>query len=203
MSAEFFGDLSPFLVIVSLVALINGGYTLYTYMAKPKLNIFFADSIGLVVPPHEVADKFHLGCNLVNPTAKVGVLHRLEAIVLDPHRCSRHFQWNLFFDYEHGGAHVRKMTDTFPIAVSPRNNVLQFVEFKVAEGENIDSWPEGCYEFRLLGWANIPDRNSSPNVEAIFHIEINQILSMCLAGTENNQDQVMRVPIVEWSASKR
>ena len=203
MSEGFFGNLSPFQVIVSCIALLTGAHTLYTLLAKPRLKIFLADSIGLVVPPSEVTNRFHLGCNLVNPTAKVGTLHRLEAEVYDPQGDSRVFQWNLFFEYGPGGNIVQKTTDPYPLAVSPRNNLLQFVEFKAAEGVRIDSWPEGRYELRLLGWANRPTRKSSPNVKAIFHIEIDQILSMCLEGTESDQNQVIRVPIVEWNPTKR
>jgi hypothetical protein len=144
-----------------------------------------------------------LSCNLVNPTAKVGALHRLEAEVYDPHGFKRIFQWNLFFEYEHGGYKVQKATDPYPLAVSPRNNLLQFVEFKVAEGVKIDFWPEGRYEFHLLGWANRPNRESSPNIKAVFHIEIDQILSMSLGGSASTQNQVLRVPIVEWNYTKQ
>jgi len=202
MSDGFFGDLSPFQVIVSCIALLTGAHALYTLLAKPRLKIFLTDSIGLVVPPHGVTNKFHLGCNLVNPTAKVGALHRLEAEVYDPQGCGLIFHWNLFFEYKHGGNVVQKTTDPYPLAVSPRSNLLQFVEFKAAEGVKIDSWPEGRYEFRLLGWANRPNRKSSPNVKAIFHIEIDQILSMCLGDVESNQNQIIRVPIVEWNSTK-
>src|SRR5207247_7534434 len=92
MSDGFFGNLSPFQVIVSCIAILTGAHTLYTLLAKPRLKIFLTDSVGLVVPPSEVTNKFHLGCNLVNPTAKVGVLHRLEAEVYDPQGDSRIFQ---------------------------------------------------------------------------------------------------------------
>jgi hypothetical protein len=161
--------------------------------------VFLADSIGMVVPPRDVATKFHIGCNFINPSSKVSALHRLEGTVVDPRNQTRQFQWNLFFEYAPGGAQVRKTTDPFPIAVVPRSSVLQFIEFKIAEGEKIDSWPEGRYEFNILGWVNWRDRKSSPNITATFHIEIDQMLSMCLQGTEQSDNIVMRVPIVEWS----
>lgn len=202
MSNGFFGDLSPFQVIISCIALLTGAHALYTLLAKPRLKFFLTDSIGLVVTPNEVTNKFHLGCNFVNPTAKISALHRLEAEIYDPQGSSRSFQWNLFFEYKNGGNALQKKTDPYPLAVSPRNNLLQFIEFKATEGLKINSWPEGRYEFRFLGWANRPNRKSSPNVKAIFHIEIDQILSMCLDGVESKQNQVIRVPIVEWNPTK-
>ena len=199
MPSGFFGELSPFQVIVSVVAFLAAAHTFYPHLAKPKLKMFLADSIGMVVPPQDVANRFHIGCNFINPSPKVSALHRLEATVVDPRNQTRQFQWNLFFEYAPGGAQVRKTTDPFPIAVVPRSSVLQFIEFKIAEGEKIDSWPEGCYEFNILGWANRRDRKSSPNITATFHIEIDEMLSMCLQGTEQSDNIVMRVPIVEWS----
>jgi hypothetical protein len=197
----FFGDLSPFQVIVSagtIVAFLNGAYTLWTILARAKLKIFLTDSIGIVIPPRHPAEKFHVGCNFINPSAKVGAVHHLEATVLDPEKRKRRFEWNLFFEYASGGAQLRKTTDPFPIAVVPRSSVLQFIEFKIAEGEKIDYWPQGRYEFNILGWANRRDRKSSANVTATFHVEIGHMLSMSLLGTEQNANVVVRVPTLEW-----
>jgi hypothetical protein len=202
MFDRFFGDLSPFQVLVSfgtIIAFLNGAYTLWTVLAKAKLKIFLTDSIGVVIPPRHVAEKFHIGCNLLNPSAKVAALHHLEATVLDPKKQKRRFLWNLFFEYAAGGGQVRKTTDPFPIAVGPRSSAFQFIEFKLAEGDAIDFWPEGRYEFNILGWVNRRDRKFSRNITATFHIEIDQMLSMCLQGTEQSDNVVMRVPIVEWS----
>ena len=83
----FLSDLSPFQVLVSsgtIVAFLNGAYTLWTVLAKAKLKIFLTDSIGIVIPPRNVAEKFHVGCNFINPSAKVGALHHLEACFLYP-----------------------------------------------------------------------------------------------------------------------
>jgi hypothetical protein len=201
MEDWFFGDLSPFQVIVSsgtIVAFLNGAYTLWTVLARAKLKIFLTDSIGIVIPPRHVAEKFHVGCNFINPSAKVGALHHLEATVLDPENRKRRFEWNLFFEYTPGGVQVRKTTDPFPIAVVSRSSVLQFIEFKIAEGEKIDYWPQGRYEFNILGWVNRRNRKSSPSITATFHIEIDHVLSMSLQGTEQNDNVVLRVPTLEW-----
>ena len=77
----FFGDLSPFQIIVAAIALLTGAHTLLQLSAKAKLKLFLSDSIGLVIPPQEVAEKFHIGCNIVNSRGKIGALHHLEAAV--------------------------------------------------------------------------------------------------------------------------
>jgi len=90
----FFGTLSPFEILVAIVAFLTAAHTLCTIIAKPKLKIFCTDSIGVVISPHEPTDRFHLGCNLINSTSKVGTLHYLECLVVDPSGQDRLFQWN-------------------------------------------------------------------------------------------------------------
>jgi len=197
----FLSNLSPFQVLVSsgtIVAFLNGAYTLWTVLAKAKLKIFLTDSIGIVIPSRNVAEKFHVGCNFINPSAKVGALHHLEVTVLDPEKRKRRFEWNLFFEYTPGGAQVRKTTDPFPIAVVPRSSVIQFIEFKIADGEKVDYWPQGRYEFNILGWVNRRNRKSSPSITVTFHIEIDHMLSMSLQGTQQNDNVVLRIPTLEW-----
>ena len=87
----FYADFSLFQIIVAIVAflgmtvaLMNGGYTIYKIFERPKLRIYLTDSIGIVISPREVSQKFHLGCNVINQTSKVGVLHHLESTVIDP-----------------------------------------------------------------------------------------------------------------------
>jgi hypothetical protein len=133
----------------SFVGLLNGAYTLYLILALAKLKLFLADSIGIVHPPREVADRFHIACNFVNPRARSGRFHRLEATVLDPEKNMRRFEWNLFYEYGQRGQELQKTTDPFPIAVLPRSNAFHFIEFKLIKGEQIKSWPKGLYEFNI------------------------------------------------------
>ena len=81
---SFFGDLSPFQIIVAAVAFLNGAYILLQLLERAKLKLFVSDSIGLVIPPQQVAEKFHIGCNIVNSRSKIGALHHLEAIIVTP-----------------------------------------------------------------------------------------------------------------------
>lgn len=135
MSGELFGDVNllqlgafvaPILQFGSLVGLVNGIYTAWTIFAKPKIRLFVGDSINMVIPPRAMADRFHLGCNFINSRAKVGAVHHLEAVVVDPDSNQRRFQWNLFYEYALGATKVQKKTDPFPIAVLPRSSTLHF-----------------------------------------------------------------------------
>jgi len=187
----------------SFVGLLNGAYTLYMLLARAKIRLFLADSIGIVHPPREVADRFHLACNFVNARGKVGAVHRLEATVLDPEKNTRRFEWNLFYEYGQRGQELLKTTDPFPIAVLPRSNAFYFIEFKLTKGEQIKYWPQGLYEFNILGWANRRDRKRRPNITATFHIEISNLDRMGLHGTGQDKPIVFRFPIVEWSLQDR
>jgi hypothetical protein len=137
----FFGELSPFQIIVAAIALLTGAHTLWTLLPWAKLKLLVADSIGVVIPPQQPAEKFHIGCNFINSRYKLGALHHLEAIVVTPLKETWHFNWNLFFEYAQGGAQLRKTTDLFAIAVPPHSSVVHFIEFILADGEKITYWP--------------------------------------------------------------
>jgi hypothetical protein len=118
---------------------------------------------------------------------------------VDPQKQKRRFEWNLFFEYALGATQVQKKADPFPIAVLPRNSALHFIEFKLVKGEKIDSWPQGRYKFKIIGWANRRRRKSRPNIKATFHIEIDHKGSMELHGTGQPQNVAFRFPILEWA----
>jgi hypothetical protein len=197
--AQLGSAVAVLLQLGSFVGLVNGLFTAWTYFAKPKIRLFLGDSVNMVIPPREISDRFHLGCNFINSRAKVGAVHHLEATVLDPNGQKRRFQWNLFFEYAPGATHVQKKTDPFPIAVLPRSSTFHFIEFKLAQGDKIESWPIGRYKFDIMGWANKRLRKSRPNITATFHIDIDRMGSMELHGTGQPTNVVFRFPIVEWS----
>lgn len=82
--SQFFGTLSPFDVIVAFVAIVTGVYTFCkSFFESPKISLYPADTIGLVISPNGLISAFHLACNLVNSSAKTGTLHHLEIYI--PH----------------------------------------------------------------------------------------------------------------------
>ena len=201
MTFEFLSNIT-LVQFGSFVGLLNGAYTLYMLLARAKIKLLLADSITIVHQPKEVADRFHIACNFVNPRGRVGTVHRLEATVLDPEKRMHRFEWNLLYAYGQRGEQVPKTTEPFPIAVLPRNNAFYFIEFKLMRGDKIDSWPRGLYEFKILGWADRSDRKGEPNITATFHIEIGLSDSLGLQRTGQDKDIPFRFPIVEWSLNR-
>jgi hypothetical protein len=202
MQGDFFGDLSPFQVIVSVVAFLTGGYSLCTVLAKPKLKIFLSHSIGMIIHPRRVTEKFQVSCNVINVRQKVGALHRLEAKVRDPLRHEWSFEWNLFVEPQQAGAgRSRNISRPFPIAVAPRSSVLKTIEFRLMDGQQMETWPEGCYDFIIYGWANQSSRQCRPNINTTFHIIVDDMVAMALLGTDQTDDVVLNVPVAEWSLS--
>ena len=198
-ASEFFGNLSPFEIIVSAVALATGAYTFYkSFIERAKLALYSGDQVGLVVSPSQPCHKFHLRCNLVNRSTKMATVHRLEGRIRDPRGIEVTYIWHQFFEYVPGGQAVQKSTDSHPISVPPKNSQPQFIEFKTKTGNPNLQWPEGRYAFRLEGWVNRKSRKRRANLCSRFHIRVD-VLSMVLGGTKAEQNTVVSVPISEWT----
>ena len=79
---QFFGDLSPFQIFVSLVALLTGIYTFYkSFLERAKISMYPGDAVRFIVSKDGPFSNFHLMCNLINKSTKVGTVHRLEVRV--------------------------------------------------------------------------------------------------------------------------
>ncbi len=178
----FFGELSPFEIIVSVIAIFTGVYTFFwPFIEKPKLKIFTGDRMNLVISNSSktltenifAITKFHIGCNLVNPTNKVAVLHHLEAEVVNNQGVSFVYTWNIFFQYFTENGTYQKANDVHPISVNPHSNTMVFIEFKAIYPENsFQSWSER-YAIQLKGWVNLENRKEKPNlISPVFHIDL-------------------------------
>jgi hypothetical protein len=203
MALDSFKDAITLIVLFgAIVGIANGLYTLCTTVfGRPKLKLILSDSLALVTLPNSVADRFHISCTFVNPSAKVAALHHLEAAISTPQGQDLRFLWNLFFEYAQGGEATTMATDVFPIAVLARSMAVHFVEFKLVEGQQISHWPQGRYEVNILGWANGRQRRSSPNIRASVRIEIDLMLSMALRDSGQNRSLSLRVPTLEWNVT--
>ena len=83
--AQFFGDLSPLQIIVCVIAILTGSYTVYkSFLQKAKVSLYPWDAFRIAVSPDGSTSNFHLMCNLINESTKVSTMHRLEVQVLDP-----------------------------------------------------------------------------------------------------------------------
>jgi len=200
---QFFGDLSPFQIFVSAVALLTGIYTFYkSFLERAKISMYPGDAIRIVVSPDGCASDFHLMCNLVNKSTKVGIVHRLEVRVLGPQNITCDFIWNLFYKYLPGGERVEKESDIYPVAVPQKDSKFLLVGFQ-AESNQSCKWPEGRYEFKVIGWVNKKDRLQSSNLESIFHIQITEHVIRHLSEPKPTGPVYITVPVIEWERQHR
>lgn len=196
--AEFFGDLSPFQIIVSAVAFLTGIYTLYkSFLEKAKISMYPGDAVRIVVSPDGRVSNFHLMCNLINKSTKVGTVHRLEVRVSGPQHTTNSFIWNLFYRYLPGGEEVQKESDVYPLAIPQKDSKLMLVGFQ-SEEEKGFKWSEGRYEFKVIGWVNRKHRLQSSNLESIFHIQLSKDIIHQLSKPNLSCPIYITVPITEW-----
>ena len=65
--SQFFGDQSPFQVIVAAVAFGTAVYTFYkSFLERARIRLFLGDRVGLVRSASGGCTKFHLRGSLVN-----------------------------------------------------------------------------------------------------------------------------------------
>ncbi len=195
----FFGTLSPFEIIVALVAFITGGYTFYkSFLEGPKLSIYPADSLGLVALPDRKASSFNLLCNIVNKGSKVGTLHHLETEMISPNGNRYTFVWSQFFRYREGGNSLDKVSDIYPIAINHHDSKLLFVQFELFPQGNTFKWEEGSYQFTIIGWVNRKNRKQGSNINTFFNLIVDKTLAQELLKTGGELYLVRNVPLQEW-----
>lgn len=201
MSASpFFGDQSPFQVIVAVVAFATAIYTFYkSFLEKAKISAFPGDRLSFVISAGGSVRKFHLRTNLVNKSIKTGTLHRLEAMVQNPSGESHRFEWKLFFEYLPGGQAVQPSTDPYPVSVAGKSSSPLFAEFEVAPNQELPQWRSGRYQVKLIGWVNKKNRGQKPNLETVFHLDLTDAVSQQLTDERPPAATLVTVPIVEWS----
>jgi hypothetical protein len=206
--AQFFGDLSVFQIIVSVVSVVAflvSIFTFYiTFLRGAKVSVYPGDAVRIVVSADSHASHFNFMCNLVNKSPKVGTLHRLEVRVLSPKKITCNFVWNLFYKYQRGGESVEKESDIYPVAVPKMESKLLLVGFQ-SESKQRFEWPEGRYEFKLIGWVNRKNWQQRRNLkESVFHIQITEEYSRQLNQSPlPKAPSYITVPVIEWERQHR
>ncbi|MGD0663305.1 MAG: hypothetical protein ABSD38_35115 [Syntrophorhabdales bacterium] len=200
--AQFFGNLSPFQIIVSAVALLTGAYTFYkSFLERAKISMYPGDAVRIVKPANQNDLYFHLMCNLVNGSTKVGTVHRLEVEVTGPQKTFCAFTWYQFYKYQEGAQSVGKDSDIYPVSVPKMDSKLLLVAFH-ADSKPGFEWREGEYEFKVLGWVNKEDRQEVSNLKSsVFRIQITPGKLKELSSAAVNS--FVTVPVVEWERQHR
>lgn len=198
--AQFFGELSPFEVIVAIVAFGTGIYTFYkSFFERAKICVFPGDQIRFVIYSNGPSSKFQLLCNIVNESVKVGTVHRLESILRSPANSIHEFVWNLFFKYLPGGAAVQKESDPYPISIDGKNSSPKFMEFRLLSSQSMPEWQAGKYDVVIRGWVNKRNRNKKPNLRSRFSFNLSQETCERLNKEKPSTPQLVAVPINEWN----
>ena len=198
--SQFFGDLSPFEIIVAIVAFSTGVYTLYkSVLEGAKFAAYPGDRLSLVISAGGGCRKFQLRANLANKAVKTGTLHRLEADVTPPGTAAERYQWRIFFEYTAGAQAVQAKADAHPVSLPGKSSEPLFVEFELADPTHHPTWQPGRYEIKLIGWVNKEHRSKPPNLESVFHIMVTDALSQRLQSRQPKQPNFEHVAIEEWA----
>lgn len=189
--------IGPF--FIGLVALLVGFKDqILDLIRHQRFEIYPGDAVRLVKSQDGSLPGFHLMCNLINKTTKVGTVHRLEVRVSGPENIALNFVWNLFYAYFPGGQEVYKETDPYPVAVPPKDSRLVLGGFGT-EPKQECKWPEGEYEFKVLGWVNSKNHLQPSNLESRFHIKITKDTIDELSQPNPKSGAVfIAVPVIEW-----
>jgi len=198
--SQFFGHMSPFDLIVAIVAVVTAVYTFYkSFIEKARLALYPADRLNLVIGSGGGSRWINLHANLVNHAVKTGVLHRLEATMIDPSGATFLYHWRLFFEYLPGAQAVQPQSAPHPISVPGRSSYLLSVQLELGAQGSTPPWMSGRYQLRLLGWVNRPNRSRSPNLSSVFHFQIDTSQSQELSTATPVAPVMLEVPVAEWA----
>lgn len=140
---------SAFEIIVGILGTIGGLYTLWGLLRPLKLDLYPADTLSLIASNTGFVSKFHLRCNLVNKTTKMGIVHLLEAEVRLPTKEIERFRWRQLFKYQvsgNGQTQLLPDTELYPIEVKPKDSHLVFIEFQAIRSIEKTKWIPGYYD---------------------------------------------------------
>ena len=115
---------------------------------------------------------FNLDCHLVNKSGQPARVRWLEAHVTPPSSLNMQFVWNVFYDYSPDGNLMRKTAEAQPLELGARDSKSIGVQFI---GLRLDSrllWPEGTYEFNLLGWVSREPRDRDVDLKTGFRVKV-------------------------------
>jgi hypothetical protein len=197
---QFFGNQSPFQIIVAILAFGTALYTFYkSFIERAKLSLYPGDRLGLVILAGGCW-RFHLRASLVNHAVKTDTLHRLEARITTPTGTNHLYLWHIFFEYVSGTLNVQPAGDATPVSIPGKNSKLLLTQFELTPVAPTPVWSSGRYKVGGKGWVNRANRGQSSNLFTIFHFSLDAgQVQQLLLGT-SGQPIVINVPIEEWAA---
>lgn len=186
----------------ALVGLVTGIYTLITILQRPRLTIHAGDEIIAHITRRQNVRNFKIGCSLVNNSAKMATLQRLDAKVTEPNGRTVDFMWNFFYDYfPQESLTIRKATDPHAITVAPKASEAIFVDFETFEATEHFTIMSGRYKFEIFGWVNQEGKSQEPKASTTFHIEIEDVRAAQIIAA-NIEADTMRFLVTEWQSRR-
>ena len=80
-----------------------------------------------------------------------------------------------------------------------RNGMIQ-----QAEANQSCEWPEGKYEFKVIGWVNCENRLQPSNLKSkVFHVQITEDIVRQLSKPDSTHPIFITVPVIEWKRQHR
>lgn len=108
----------------------------------------------------------------MNKSAQRARVRWLEAHVTPPSSLNMQFVWNVFYDYSPDGKLMRKTANAKMLELYAEGSKSIGVQFI---GLRLDSrllWPEGTYEFNLLGWVSREPRDRNSDLKTRFRVKV-------------------------------
>lgn len=207
---NFFGDLAPFEIFVSVVAIATALYTFYkNAIERANVSAHTGDTVGIVSSSDGNIQKLQLMLSLVNHGTKIGTVEQLELSLTTPTGRSAVFIWSLFFRYSDNRDNMVLLpeTDPYPVAVPPKSTIPRFVEFKLRTSEEEIIWDEGEYKIEMYGWVNRASRADRINLRRTFHFnmspgDLNELKLRSQKAQKDRMSIVGRLSICEWSSKR-
>jgi hypothetical protein len=115
---------------------------------------------------------FNLDCHLVNKSAQPARIRWLEAHVTPPSSLNMQFVWNVFYDYSPDRKLMRKTDKAKMIELDAGGSKSIGVQFIGLQLESRLLWPEGTYEFNVLGWVSREPRYRDVDLKTRFRVKV-------------------------------
>lgn len=185
----FFGDLSPFEMLISGFALFTGVWTFVVppirrHFNRRPLAAFPAETLGIVMDAQGKVTGFHLRIAIANISQRLATLTKLEGLIRFPDGGTLPIKWDQFFRYSDSGLQID--SHTFPIAVPREGSDARFIQF-VPTDVQTSPWSGGDYQFILFGHV---DGSRKPRLELSRKFSlIEEVMATKKARTKKNNNE--------------
>jgi hypothetical protein len=178
---------------VSSVALLLSGWTFYkVHFERPRIRVFFGDSIDIVRHSDGDANSVQLACTFCNLGSKTGIIDKLVVWVEKADARSL-FNWQMFCAYDQGHRSV-PVAKVHSIQASGKASVFQLIQF---HSDSSVAWDVGAYMVRLEGWFNGRTCEQNPNIVEKFSVTLSQGFAADLIRAGDNSGPMLRTVMID------